>query len=111
MTHIHNEYADHWSLRTCMQKQPHALLAFSGACGRDSLQERLERLGWQVTAYDQRIGGRGHDLTNPVLVEEQKTKISMRMFDFVYISPPCKSFSIAAADNRPQTTSPLEKLS
>ena len=99
------EGACHWSQRVRAHRQPLALLLFSGECHDESLAAHMRMLGWQVMAYDQKIGGRGHDLTNAEVINKLESSISNGLIDYVYASPPCKSFSIAAANSRPQLRS------
>ena len=73
--------------------------------GGDSLVAPLHEHGLRVTTYDVKIGGRSHDLTREDVTREVLEKIKGREFDYIFISPPCKSFSIAPTDARPQLRS------
>ena len=91
MTFTH-DHVQHWSQRVhapyTSPRSLHALLLFSGECRSGSLAAHLRQLGWQVTAIDQKIGGRRHDLTNERTVDELASKISAGSFDYVFASPP-----------------------
>ena len=82
------------------------LLLFSGhTSDESSLAARLEALGVHVTAYDQKIGGRKHDLTSDTIINNLIQRTRVKEFDYIFASSPCKSFSIAPADSRPQLRS------
>jgi hypothetical protein len=72
------------------------LVVFSGAVELPhSLPRLLQQAGFTVVCVDIVLGGEGHDLRHSATRESLKERILTGEFAFVFLAPPCKSFSIA----------------
>ena len=73
-----------------------ALILFSGPAGRrDGLAAFFWQLGYTVEEVDIRIGGAAHDLADRRVATAYLARISAGEYCFVFVAPPCSSFSVA----------------
>ncbi|KAL3933394.1 MAG: hypothetical protein SGPRY_000299 [Prymnesium sp.] len=91
----------HW-MHTLRTHSPHILFLLSGLESSTLLAGYLGTLDAQVSAYDLRIGRREHELTKNNILVGVLDKIKNKMYNFILLSPSCKSFSIALTDDRPR---------
>ena len=71
------------------------LVCFSGACAAfHALPLLLSDAGAHVVAYDTRLGGADHDVTDGVVGPALIARIAANEFDAVFLAPPCSTFSI-----------------
>lgn len=73
------------------------LLAFSGE--RSTLADALIGMGFEVDTVDKSFGP-DHDLTRASCQDAVLYRVSSGYYGFVFLSPPCKSFSVSH-DERP----------
>ena len=84
-----------------------ALVLFSGPLCDLSLSTHLRSLGWIVDDVDIVLGKAEHDVTIRQVAAKILDQIRDGLYDFVWLAPPCKPFSVAA-DDRPQLFSRRE---
>lgn len=122
-------FADAWNERLCrsgfplphavqsahtplLRRAAHAstcagvLLLFSGPCAEpDTLTQQLVQRGLAVLAADIRYGSLRDDLMQPDAVRRHVRDIEAGVYSFVFVAPPCSSYSVAVDDSRPQLRS------
>ena len=74
---------------------PRVLVVFAGKDRPLNLPAALRRRGAVVDAIDVELGGPSHDILLPSVRARLRQLIISNAYSFVYLAPPCKSFSCA----------------